>query len=176
MYVDIYCPTYFEFLSGITTICNPASTYICIKDYPDMLFQVLMVHLFSIGYSVMLHANLEQRKILFDLFVKDVCSREVDVAAFKKECERLRAGRVFVVGPDSKRGLFKKTTSSSKKSASAPKQHEDTVINIDSESESLGVSKPKQRRMMFREDTFSNEVELSERSGSENLYSGKDEQ
>jgi hypothetical protein len=69
MYVDIYCPTYFEFLSGITTICNPASTYICIKDYPDMPFQVLMVHLFSIGYSVMLHANLEQRKILFDLFV-----------------------------------------------------------------------------------------------------------
>jgi hypothetical protein len=87
----------------------------------------------------------------------------------------LQAGRVLIVGPGSKRGLFKKTTSSSKKNASAPKQHEDAVININSESESLGVSKPKQRMMMFREDTFS-EIDLSERSGSENLYGGKEEQ
>jgi hypothetical protein len=69
MYLDIYSPIYFEFLSSITAICNPASTYICIKDYPDMPFKVILVHLFSIGYSVMLHENLEQRKILFDLFV-----------------------------------------------------------------------------------------------------------
>jgi hypothetical protein len=86
----------------------------------------------------------------------------------------LKTNRVLIVGP--KVGLSKRTVST-KKNVSAPKQHEDTVLDIHSESDSLGVSKGKHRATMFQEDTFS-QIDLSKKSDSENLYgdNDKDEQ
>jgi hypothetical protein len=81
----------------------------------------------------------------------------------------------LIVGP-SKVGLSKRTVST-KKNVSAPKQHEDTVLDIHSESDSLGISKRKHGKIRFNEDTYS-QIDLSQKSGSENLYgdNDKDEQ
>lgn len=141
--------------------------YICLGDYQNNLWKVLLVHFFAIGWSAQICSNADQRRALFDLFVADVCSRDINVSAVKARAKEDRTNRKTL-----------KVSGKSKVNSrnATPKKTQEVALEIFSESEDIGIHRPKKTSARnLVEDTYSQDDSYNVRSGSENMYGDDDE-